>query len=219
MDTQRVIDMLERAVFTADERVRRTFGGPALLGVETAQMGYEARPADWAVARESWVDEVIEVVGTNGAVTTTVGLLFPRAGAGLVLNSPATMAALGRRVGVDLDPVAYAELLAVLYSGATLDGRFGYAFSATPGFPPGWLIRDPDHFRTAFPVPSAPPVGPPTFAGRADGSWTLRFWSHDYHLLEALAAAVDVHEWEVTGGPAGPASWSRRTVGTRLPLA
>ncbi|MEU1751843.1 hypothetical protein ABZ436_04150 [Micromonospora matsumotoense] len=215
MDAQRVIDTLERAVFTADERVSRTFGGSTLLGVETARMSYEARPADWAVAQESWVDEVIEVVGTNGAMTTTFGLLFPHSGDSLVLNSPATMAALGRRVGVDLDPVAYAELLAVLYSGATIDGPLGYAFSATPSFPAGWLVREADHFTAVLSVPDAPAVTPPTFGRAADGDWTLRFFSHNYYLLE-IRSAVDVHRWTVTGGPGRAASWDRETIAARV---
>lgn len=173
---------------------------------------YEIRPADWLVADADWVDEAIRVVADGGAenYVLSYGLIFPVEGAELLLNDVATMRELGRRLGADLDPLAYAELLAEFYSGRDIGGSRVLASSATGLHPPGELVRDPlsvvaEH-PGVDPVLLSAPVVHPTDAGSA-----VDFQSCHYFLTEA-GGALDILRWSVQGGGGEPGSWSRRYV-------
>ncbi|MFJ8688058.1 hypothetical protein [Micromonospora wenchangensis] len=215
MDTERTTEALQRYVLEPGESTERVWVGPESVTVRTARFRYLARPARWAVADEEWVADAVRVVAARQPVFVTHGLLRTTSGGTLHLNRPEVMAGLGRRVGAGLDPSAYAELLAELYSAWTIDGPVVHPFSVTEGGRAGWLIRDPDHFLHVLTVPDAPAVTPPTFAPDPEGGWTLRFFSHNYYLLE-VRSAVDVYRWTVTGGPDRAATWARETVAERV---
>ncbi|MFJ6198351.1 hypothetical protein [Micromonospora sp. NPDC092111] len=215
MDTERTTEALRRYVLDPGEPTERVWIGPESVTMRTARFRYLARPAQWSVADEDWVADAVRVVAASQPLYVTHGLLLTTAGEALHLNRPEVLADLGRRTGAGLTPLAYAELFGELYSAWEIDGPVVRPFAATEGTRAGWLVRDADHFARVLPVPDAPEVTPPTFAQGADGEWTLRFFSHNYYLLE-IRSAVDVYRWTVTGGPGRPASWDRTTVAERV---
>lgn len=214
MDTERAADAIRRYVLTPTEVVETIHLKPDWLWISTQHHRFDPRPADWAVAEEDWVADALRVVAEHDPIFTTHGLLLPVEGEPLHLNRPEVMAGLGRRVGTGLSPLAYAELFGELYSWS-IDGPVVHPFGATQWARPGSLVREADHFARVTVVPDAPPVAPPTFEQGPDGRWTLRFFAHNYVLLE-IRSAVDIYEWTVTGGPDRDATWERQTIAERV---
>jgi hypothetical protein len=216
VDTQRVVDALQRYVFQPGETVQRSSSGPGAVSVRSSRMYYRAGQADWELGADERIGSAVRVVGIREPMVVTHGLLLPADGSALHLNRPEVMADLGGWVDQGLAPIGYAQMLAELYSDRDVEGPVVYPFAATEGFRSGWLVRSPDHFSGEFRVPDAPPVSVPSFDRQSDGGWLLRFWSHNYYLLEGLASAVDVYEWEVVGASGRPATWSRKRTGEQL---
>jgi hypothetical protein len=216
LDADRVVATLERLVLEPGESVADRRDWPGIVVFHSDRFRYEARPADWLVAREPWVEEVVRVVA-DGYVDNfvfTYGLLFERAGRTLFLNDMATMRELGRRLGDDLDPLAYAELLAELYSGRAGDQPTVLPSAATESHRPGVLVRDLDEVAAEYPWVDPALLSAPAVQ-RSDSGVTLEFCSMRYFLTET-SGAVDVLQWTVLGGAGRPASWSRRYVAERL---
>jgi hypothetical protein len=185
---------------------RRDWPGAATFAAD----GYlfTARPADWLVARAPWVEAAVRVVGDAGFDDGDVvvhGVLLTPDGT-LLLNDVATMRELGRRLGGDLDPLAYAELLAELYSGPRLDEDRVVPFAPSEAHRAGELVRDPGQLRWV----DHALLSPPAVRTRPDGI-ELTFCSLRAWFL-TLTPVVDVLHWTVTGGRDRPASWSRRTL-------
>ncbi|MEV4812319.1 hypothetical protein [Micromonospora avicenniae] len=217
MNTERTAEAIQRYVLERTSTVDQIWTDSESVTLDTSTAMYWARPADWIVAGEKWVADAVRVVAARQPIFVTHGLLLPLEGEPLHLNRPEVMAALGRRVGDGLSPLAYAELFGELYSGWKIDGPVVRPFSATQTVPAGWLVREADHFARVMVAPDAPPVAPPAFEQGTGGEWTLTFFTHNYYLLE-IDTAVDVYAWTVTGGPDRPANWERKTLAKRVLL-
>ncbi|MEU4678433.1 hypothetical protein [Micromonospora sp. NPDC023737] len=210
MDVDRTAEAIQRYLLDRKERVQKVYKRSGWLSISTNSHTYDPEPADWAVAGEDWVADALRVAAGRDPIWTTHGLLLPVQGEPLHLNRPEVMAKLGRRVGVGLNPLAYAELFGELYSWK-IDGPVVYPFGETRWARPGWLVREADHFAQETVVPDAPPVAAPTFKQRPDGEWTLSFYSHNRVLLE-WRTAVNIYTWTVTGSPDRDATWERQTI-------
>ena len=212
MDSDRVLATVRERVLRPGERIDdvRVWPDSVLFGNDA--YAYTAKPAPWLVAREPWVGEAVLVLadrGFAGNFVVNYGLVFPADGGGaLFLNDVATMRDLGARAGVDLDPIAYAELLAALYSGRDIDGPVVYPLSATEFWAAGVLVRDVDAFLADYPFVDRSLVAGPVVRDEPAGL-TTEFHSCRYYLLEATGAG-DILHWTVTGGRGRPATWSRR---------
>ncbi|MEU5565984.1 hypothetical protein [Micromonospora musae] len=217
MDTERTAEAIQRYVLDPTKMVENVWASPESVVLDTPTAMYWADPADWVVAGEEWVADAVRVVAARQPIFVTHGLLLPRQGAPLHLNRPEVMAALGRRVGDELSPLAYAELFGELYSAWKIDGPVVRPFAAKQTVRAGWLVREADHFARVMVVPDAPPVAPPAFEQGTGGEWTLTFSSHNYYLLE-VDTAVDVFAWTVTGGLDRPATWERTILAKRVLL-
>ncbi|BCB87907.1 hypothetical protein [Phytohabitans suffuscus] len=218
MDWDRVVAALERQVLAPGEEVEDRRDWPEATTFMVGDYGYDARPADWLIGQEPWVDAAVRVVADrfmdNFAIT--YGLLF----AGdevLFLNDPATMRDLGRRLGAGVDPIAYAEVLAELYSGPHLDEQTVLPFAATGAHRAGVLVRDLAQFAAEYEWVDPALVSAPVVRAAAGGV-ELEFCSVRYFLTETRSA-VDVLQWTVVGGGGRPASWSRRYLAERVERA
>lgn len=209
MDWDRVEAALRRHALEPGTPVEDRRDWPEASTFAAGDYSYEARAADWLIGQAPWVDAAVRVVADmlmdNFAIT--YGLLFA-GDQDLFLNDTATIRELGRRLGADLEPLAYAELLAELYSGEQIDRPTVLPFAATGGHRAGVLVRDPGEFAAQYEwvdpsLASAPVVRP------AAGGVELSFCSAHYFLTETKSA-VDVLQWTVVGGGGRPASWSRR---------
>jgi hypothetical protein len=209
MQADRVVEALRRYVLAPGEDVEKRWDMPESVALSTNRFGYVADSADWSIRDEAWVDAAVRVVadGFMDNYVITYGLVSGRNGDVLFLNDVATMRELGRRLGEGLDPLAYAELLAELYSTRQIDGPVVLPFSATASFRSGWLIRDVEAFLREYPFVAAALVGAPRVS-RADGVCRVEFCSHNYYLLE-FGAAIDIYRWVVTAPVGQAASWSR----------
>ncbi|MFC0531055.1 hypothetical protein [Phytohabitans kaempferiae] len=218
MDWDRLVAALERHVLAPGEQIEERRDWPEASTFMVGDYGYEARSADWLIGQAPWVDAVVRVVADrfmdNFAIT--YGLLFTGDEA-LFLNDPATIRDLGRRLGADLDPLAYAEVLAELYSGQRVDGPTVLPFSATGAHRAGVLVRDKAQFAAEYEWVDPTLVSAPVVRASAGGV-ELEFSSVHYFLTETKSA-VDVLQWTVVGGGGRPASWSRRYVAERVERA
>jgi hypothetical protein len=210
VDWDRVVAALERHALDPGKSVeeRRDWGDVLTFSVD--DYSYEAREADWLIGQAPWVDAAVRVVAArflmdNWAIT--YGLLFA-GDQDLFLNDAATIRELGRRLGADLEPLAYAEVLAELYSGEHIDRPTVLPFAATERHRAGVLVRDPGEFAAEYHWVDPALVSAPVVRA-ADGGVEMVFCSAHYFLLE-VKSAVDVLQWTVVGGGGRPASWSRR---------
>lgn len=209
MDWDRVAAAVERHVLAPGEAIAKRRDWDNVLTFRVDDYGYEARPADWLIGQAPWVDAAVRIVADrfmdNFAIT--YGLLLA-GDQDLFLNDPATVRELGRRLGADVEPLAYAEVLAELYSGQQIDGPTVLPFSATGGHRAGVLVRDPAQFAAEYEWVDPALVSAPAIRA-GGGGVELEFCSAHYFLTETKSA-VDVLQWTVVGGGGRPASWARR---------
>jgi hypothetical protein len=209
VDWDRVVAALERHALAPGEDIAKRREWDHVLTFSVDDYGYEARPADWLIGQAPWVDAAVRVVADrfmdNFAIT--YGLLFT-GDQDLFLNDPATIRELGRGLGAEVDPLAYAEVLAELYSGEHIDGPTVLPFSATGAHRAGVLVRDHAQFAAEYEWVDPALVSPPTVRA-GGGGVELEFCSVHYFLTETKSA-VDVLQWTVMGGGGRPASWGRR---------
>jgi hypothetical protein len=218
VDSDRVLAAIRGRVLQPGERIDNVRVWPEALVFDSAAFHYTAEPAPWLIAGEPWVDGAVRVVADRGMVGSLVlnyGLVLRigRADA-LFLNEVDTMRDLGRRLGIDLDPIAYAELLGVLYSGRKVEEPVVHPFSATRFWPPGVLVRDVDEFLVSYPFADPALVAEPVVRDGPDGI-VIEFYSCHYYLVDTTGA-IDILHWRVAGGRGQPAAWSRRYVVERL---
>jgi hypothetical protein len=210
VDGDRVVDAMRRLVMAPDEALRHRADLPEGLIFSTTRYGYDARPAPWRIADESWVDSAVRVVVdafvSNRAMT--YGLVYDNDGRELFLNDARTMHDLGRRLDVDLDPIAYAELLAELYSGAHVTSAVVKPYSATAFYPAGELVTDVAAFVREYPWVDSSLLSAPV-VNRGGGATVIEFCSCHYSV-SGLIGAVDILAWTVTGESGQEVSWSRQ---------
>lgn len=213
MDADRVVAALETHVLEPGRRIEEQFVQPGLAVFYARRTRYEVRPAEWLVAAEPWVEatlRIVEDLSLEDAPFSTLGLLLTRDGEALFVNDVATMRGLGRRLGDELDPLGYAELLGEFYSGRQIDGPVVASMAASQFLTAGALIRDVDAFAADHPYVDRALVAPPSVR-RTDGGVALDFFSYHYFLTD-WKGAVDILRWTVTGGGGDEASWSREYI-------
>jgi hypothetical protein len=216
VDGDRVVDAMRRLVWQPDETLRNRADEVGRVAFTTTMYAYEARPAPWRIADESWVDDAVRVVVDtfvrNRAVT--YGLVYDHDGRELFLNDTRTMHNLGRRLGVDLDAIAYAEVLAELYSGDQVGSAVVSPYSATPFYPAGELVTDVAAFVSEYPFVDASRVAAPLVHRTADAT-VVDFCSCHYSV-SGLTGALDILSWTVSGGSGREVSWSRQYLAKHL---
>ena len=216
MDPEQVVSALLEHVLKPGTAIEGRRDWPDAVVFHTARFGFLARSAEWRLAGAPWVDTAVRVVA-DGYVENcaiTYGFVFERGGRVLYLNDRATMRDLGRRVGDDLEPLAYAELVAELYSGSQIDGPTVIPFAATEAHPAGALIWDVDEFLAEYPFVAAALVWTPTVHS-AQKQTTVEFCSYHYYITETVGA-LDILKWTIVGGHGNEVAWSRRYVAQRL---
>jgi hypothetical protein len=210
VDWDRVVAAAERHALANGQVVQHRQDRPEASSFMVDDYEYDARAADWLIAEAAWVDDAVRMVADrfmdNFAIT--YGLVFA-GDEDLFLNDPETIRALGRRLGAGVDPIAYAELLAELYSGRHIDDQTVLPFSATGSHRAGVLVRDPARFAAEYEWVDPALVRAPEVRAIAGGGVEMGFCSVRYFLTETRSA-VDVLQWTVVGGGGRPASWSRR---------
>ncbi|AEH07793.1 MULTISPECIES: hypothetical protein [Protofrankia] len=216
MEADRVVAAIERYVFQSGEEIESRRDWPDAVVFHAGRHYYSARLADWLIGWESWVEYAVQVVVSRTFADNdayTYGLLFAHGGEVLFLNDVATIRELGRRLDVDLDPLAYAELLSELYSVKLIDEPVVLPNAATTLHRAGELVRDVNAFAADYPWVDAALVAAPA-ARREDGAVVLEFFSCHYYITGLRA--LDVLRWRVSGGGGRPASWEREYVAERL---
>jgi hypothetical protein len=209
VDQNHLVGALRRHVLAPQEQVTgfRTSG---IVG--TARGDYHVTPADWLVAAKPWVTAALRVsfqtyldcapgVGHAGLLVEDGATVHP-------LNDPAALSRLGARVGRDLSPLAYAELLAEFHT-SDAEPRPARLIQH-----PGELIRDVDAFRAAEPGAAAVPLNPPR-VGRTARGRMLHFYSYCRAATDRVSA-IDIAQWAVVLEDGCPANWERHLTAPRV---
>ncbi len=212
----RVVGTLRERVFDPGEEITLGGAGPGLVMFSTNRFSYNVQPATWQLARAPWVEVALRVVadGHMNNYAITYGLVYDRAGHELFLNDPDVMWGLGRRLGDDLDPLAYAEVLSELYSGTKIADSPVLAFGASGLHRAGELVLDVAEFAQRYPFVDPSLVAPPQVRPAGPGV-VLDFQSCHYYL-SGDTSAVDILQWTVIGGGGREVTWSRDYVAQRV---
>jgi hypothetical protein len=143
-----------------------------------------------------------------------VGFVFEQTGHLIHLNDVAVARDLGRRLGNELDPVAYAEILAEFYSGEDIEEPVVTAWAPGPRGRAGHLVR---HVAEAADIPwvDATLLREPV-VGRSDAGVTVEFVS--WHQTPGIPVAIDILEWSVSGGPDRDTDWKRRYLARQVEM-
>jgi hypothetical protein len=213
---EQVVAAMRQYVLRPTDQVDNQRDSTDSVIVETRRFFYEAVPAPWRIGAEPWVAAAVRIVADAGMKNAAIthGMVFDRAGATSYLNDVATMRALGRRVDNDLDPLAYAELLAELYSVRLIDQAVVFAGAATALHRSGELIVDAAALVADYPFVDPSLVKAPAI--HRDGERIrLDFFSCHYYLLE-VSSALDILQWTVLAGAGQDATWVRQYVVEQL---
>ncbi|GAB3161181.1 hypothetical protein GCM10027290_68030 [Micromonospora sonneratiae] len=212
MDADRLVATVRRRLVSPDLEIEGRRDWPDRVVFKTNWHFYEAQPADWLIGGAPWVAEAVRLVATDGvgSMARTYGLLFGRSGEEFLLNDVQTVRTLGGRLGDDLDPVAYAEVLAELYSGRDIEGPIVTPVSVSEWARPGELVRDVADVVAKYPFVAPELVAPPAVEVVDD---EVRLAFHSCHYRRGgSGGGLDILHWTVTGGGGRPAAWSRRYV-------
>lgn len=214
--TDRIVAALERQVLRPGDAVESSRPHLDGLLVLTRYAWYQAAPAPWRLADNAWTAAAVRVVETMPVDCSPAfihGLVLTRAGESLYLNEVATMRRLGRGLGAEVDPIAYADVLAELYSGRDISGPVVTASAPGPAGRAGWFVGDVAAVAAEFPYVDRRYLTPPVVR-RAEVT-TVEFVSC-HEDTRTFPLAVDVLGWSVSGGGAQEASWTRSYVAEGL---
>jgi hypothetical protein len=212
----RLVAALERYVLRSPhEGISARRDWPDGITVGTNWGWYDIEAVGWLVGREPWVDEAVRIIRSTpieDVMLESYGLVLNHDGSVLYVNDLAAMRDLGRRVGGDLNPLAYAELLAEFYSGPKIDGPIVSAPTVSERTPSGWLVHDvagtvADHPQLA-PVELRPP--------RVTDELSFDF-CHYYFSPVGIGAAIGVRRWIVSDDEGEGLSWRRECLAGRVP--
>lgn len=219
-EADRVAAVLQQYVLPPGEQIVKRTDWPTEVILSGVDHDVVAGRARWLIGREPWVRYAVRAVEDLAYIpntSVTHGFVFPRAGdTVLYLNDAATMRQVGARVGVDLDPIAYAEVLAELYSGPRTDRPVVRPTSATPEYRAAELIRDVADFHSRYEFVDPALLAPPAVR-RVGDQVVLEFCSGHYYITGLRA--LDLLRWSVTCGGGRPASWQREYIVQRLESA
>jgi hypothetical protein len=210
IDNEILVELFDRHVRFDGEGVQNVTTWPDSLGVvvETAGRLVSIRiDRDFLlVAREPWVD-VLVVVEREDLLShgqhETDAIVVGVDGRGYHLNDPSVVAELGRRVGTDLSPVAFAEIL-VTYHPWSVARRE--------------LVSDADHFSTRLGITAGPAVRPLAEFQPNDGTALEFFSTAVYAPTIGAPLLCDVYQWRVDIPRGSKAVWARRLLEERIPV-
>jgi hypothetical protein len=203
-----MIDLLRRHVLWPGEQIERIkeWPGDVAVAVTTDQRYFRMKPdTRMSVGQVPWASGL--VIATRGdleyeGLPETEGILLLADGASVHLNDPQAVAQLGRQLGSDLDPVAFAEVLVAWHPWTT---------AATS------LLLEPDQLRHELDRPDLPTFAPPVLRA-VDGGVVLTFFSSMLHARDLGAnTLLTVYEWTVLVPTGSPARWERRVVLDAVP--
>jgi hypothetical protein len=209
-DEGQVVAALERLFLLEGDRVDDVETHPDGFLVKTQYGWYDVRPADWMLGRAPWVRaalRVVEDLAIPGSPARVCGLVYAEAPDPVHLNDVAAMHAFGRRMGDDLDPLAYAEILAEFYSVPEIDRPVVTAWAPGRTSRAGWLVRDVESAAARIPWVDPALLAPPVIDPSGDAV-TVEFVS--WHKTTGDPVAIDVLHWTVAGGHGREPSWSRK---------
>ncbi|GAA2611647.1 hypothetical protein GCM10010399_48150 [Dactylosporangium fulvum] len=211
-----LLDLLRRFVFFDDETVvwSKYYAPHPALAVETSDRLFNVRvvPDLLRVGAAPWVEALVVAIREDQEVEGPAPqdvFLLRTDGEALHLRDPGTVAALGALVVTgDLDPVAYAEVL------------------ASCQWPGGWfkqVVTDPAAWRGEYP-PEAdlPQVEAPQVRDTDDATQLTFFASRQTTEVVGGRPVLDVSRWTVRipKAPHGaPAAWDCAAVADAVPLA
>jgi hypothetical protein len=225
LDADRVVAALQQHVLRADEDIEVRRNQPDAVEVRTRRATYRAQRADWLVTRMAWmpgvVRDAVRVIAREGigdTVVWTYGLIFERHHQSentLFLNDVTGLwTLLGRWLGVGLDPLAFAELVAEFYSGPDIAGPVVAAPAVSTSTTAGGLIRDVSAFVSDHPSVDPALIAAPTVREQ-DGAVEMEFCSY-HRYPSGSTTAVDVLSWRVVGAAGKDVTWMREYVARRL---
>jgi hypothetical protein len=205
-----LLELFNRYVRFDGETVTDVKTWPDSLGVVVATEGRllsVRSDSDFLqLGREPWVDALVVVeredVLSHGQHETDAIVIGTDA-RGHHLNDPTAVAELGQRVGTDIDPAAFAEVL-VAYHPWSVARRE--------------LVRSADQLSTRLGITAGPEVGPPAEVP-ANNALALAFFSTAvYAPMLGAPLRCDVYQWRVDIPRGGNAVWGRRLVAEKLPV-
>jgi hypothetical protein len=208
IDNDLLLTLFSRHVLLPGERIEAVKTWPDALGVMVETDGrfvsVRADPDFLRAGHAPWVDALVVVqredVLTHGERETDA-ILLDGAGRSYHLNDAATAANLGRRVGADLDPVAYAEILLAYhpFSVARRD-----------------LVTSPDHLTTRLGIVAGPEVAAPDHRATPAGAALTFYSTAVYAPMLGAPLRCDVHHWQVALPAGAPATWTRHLLAIHL---
>ncbi|SDT32221.1 hypothetical protein [Actinoplanes derwentensis] len=160
-----------------------------------------AAAADWWIGDTPGVEAAIRIRRDTWTYNANpvYGVLLVDGGMWL-LNERVTMDDLGRRLGDDVDPFAYAEVLAEFWSGETADGPVSSACAADFAWPAGELFLDSG-------------VYPDPVVDRDGDQLVIDFFSGRGFIPRHTAAGYHVYRWRITARPGRRPKWEREHLG------
>jgi hypothetical protein len=218
VDERAVVAALERYVLSEGDRVESARGFLDGFRVKTDWTWYQILPADWRISRAPWTTTALRVTEDPpipAGLASTYGLLRERGGDVSCLNEVRFVRDLGRRIGQDLDPLAYAEILAEFYSSPDIDGPIVRATAPSRSSRAGWLVGPTlaiEEYEWIDRALLKPPV-----VERVGTTLTIDFTSI-HHRGHSMPPAVDVLRWLVTAERGREPTWSRTYLAQELEM-
>ncbi|MDI1461653.1 hypothetical protein QEZ54_11775 [Catellatospora sp. KI3] len=222
MRANEIAALVERDILYPGDRVERITGDQAELRLDTRRGGMRARSAPWLIAQSDCVTDAVRIhlSGDLPGSDQAYGYVWLDDGRVVLLNEVAQFRELGRRLLRGLDPLAYAEILAELYSGRDISGPV-----VAPVFMPGagqagFFIRDARQFHAEHPylpagLVSSPDVQP--YHTRAGHHLRMSFFAYELHMYE-LTTTISVYAWQLETVVGAPPAWTRTTVASMVPV-
>jgi hypothetical protein len=203
VDNEQMLDAVRHHVLHASERIENVHEWPGQSGlvVYTSSRDFAvALDRRMLISRAEWVAGLVvatrEDVETEG-LPETYGVLLLTDGSAIDLSDERAVSEIGRRVGSDLDPVAFAEILVAWHPWAT-------AVTA--------VILERGQVQRALGRSDLPTFEPPMLSP-IDGGLVLTFFSSMLHSRELGGKTrLTVYEWTVLVPTGGEARWERRAV-------
>ncbi|MEU4426394.1 hypothetical protein AB0F81_37705 [Actinoplanes sp. NPDC024001] len=200
---ERVAEAIKRYALTGTPTGEVVVRPNGELRIMTAGDVFHVCPAGWRIADSPGVDEALLIRRDTFTYNANPvhGLLFETDGTTRLLNERAAMTDLGRRLGAGLDPIAYAEVVAALYSGGDLDAPVVTAHAADFSWPAGELF-------------TGSKVYPDPLVQRSGDLLRIHFFSGQGFIDHGGGGNGNhIYRWRITGGPGRDPEWEREYVG------
>jgi hypothetical protein len=198
IDVERVVAMFRRRLLEPDERVMTVRPRSGWLTLRTDRRYFKVS-RDLLAATEPWVDDALTALWYSSSPSHAEDRMYGLVLAGdgqdyLISGTDDDLAGLGRRLSDGMNPLAFAELLALFH---------------TTAFAHGEVIRDIPQFLARFPAASAiRGLRAPDWRRREDQSLDLQFQSYARCAGDA-EAFLQVLQWTVEAPAGRPVTWTK----------